>query len=179
MSYAMNPEGITPPAPQPSGSESLAKKIGLSALAIGSALTLIAVVVSGSSSSVSLNSDSGYSSTLDQSGGGDSLYTPDTTSSDWAPTGFNVWSSDSNVAWKWNKTATCSGEYSCWKADFISETGCSYFYAAINILDASGSVINYANASLPSLLPMQTATLQFDDLDGTGSTGQIAEINCG
>jgi len=182
MSFAMNPEGLTPQAAQPSRNEVLAKKIGLSALAIASALTLTAVLVSGSASSITSNSGSGISS-LDQSGGGDSsggdsLYTPDT-SSNWAPAGFTIWSADSNIAWKWNKSATCTGEYTCWKADFISETGCSYFYAALNILDANDSVINYTNASLPSLLPMQTATLQFNDIEGTGSTGQMSVINCG
>jgi len=101
------------------------------------------------------------------------LTTDDTS---WVPAGYTAWSNDSTVAWKWAQ-GSCS-EYTCNHATFISENGCSNFYAAVNFLDASGSVIGYGNATLPSLQPMQTATLEFDDTSDSSKTAEMSQINC-
>ena len=100
--------------------------------------------------------------------------------SSWVPSGFTAWSIDSNIAWRWTpKNNYSCDSYDCLSAEFISQTGCpSGLYAALNWLDSNGSVVAYDNASLPSLLPMQTAKLKFEDIQDSSSSGQIAEINC-
>lgn len=98
--------------------------------------------------------------------------------SSWVPMGFTAWSSDSNIAWKWSDKNNCDN-YGCISVDFISRDGCpSGLYAALNWLDSNDTVVSYDNATLPSLLPMQTAKLRFDDIQELGKSGQMAEINC-
>ena len=98
--------------------------------------------------------------------------------SSWVPSGFTAWSTDSNIAWKWAEKDNCDN-YACLTAEFISRDGCpSGLYAALNWLDSNDSVVSYDNATLPSLLPMQTAKLRFDDVQELGKSGQMAEINC-
>lgn len=102
----------------------------------------------------------------------------------WAPAGFEVWDSDSNVAWKWSDTNDYEcGTYTCIEAQFISRDGCnSSFYAAVNWFDKNadqdGSVIGYDNASLPALFSMQIAKIRFDDTSDSAKSGQISEIDC-
>jgi hypothetical protein len=125
------------------------------------------------------------------SGGGKSSTSSTTTSSsssssssaatNWFPAGFHQWSQDSNMAVMWApKGYTCKQyENACYKAIFISKNGCpTEFYAAINLLDSSDSVITYSNGTLPSLLPMQKATIDFDDIDGTSKSAQMSTITC-
>lgn len=96
----------------------------------------------------------------------------------WVPIGYDVWESDSNVAWRWAVKNDCD-EYDCLTAQFISRYGCPEgFYAAVNWLDAGEAVISYDNSTLPSLNAMQVAKMRFDDRDGSSKTGQIAEIKC-
>lgn len=98
--------------------------------------------------------------------------------SSWIPDGYTEWSMDSTVAYKWADDNNCD-EYGCISANFITRDGCpNGIYVALNWLDGSDSVVSYSNASLPSLLPMQTATLRFDDYEEAGESGQISEINC-
>ena len=98
--------------------------------------------------------------------------------SSWVPSGFTAWSTDSNIAWKWAEKDNCDN-YACLTAEFISRDGCpSGLYAALNWLDSNDAVVSYDNATLPSLLPMQTAKLRFDDIQELSESGQIAEINC-
>lgn len=67
----------------------------------------------------------------------------------------------------------------CYDAIFISQKGCpTGFYAAINLLDATGNVTDYSNGSLPSLLPMQKATIDFQDINGTSKSAQMSTITC-
>ena len=124
------------------------------------------------SSSSSSSFSSGDSGVISDFGGSNS-----TQSNDWAPADYNVWSGDSNVAWKWNNSSSCD-TYSCWHIDFISQTGCSYFYAAINILDSSGNIVDYTNATLPALPALQPATLRFDNVQELGSKAQLASVTC-
>lgn len=100
--------------------------------------------------------------------------------SSWVPSEFTVWATDSNIAWKWAEKASYNCDnYSCITVQFISRDGCpTGLYAALNWLDKNDAVVSYDNATLPSLLPMQTAKLRFDDIQELGKSGQMAEINC-
>jgi hypothetical protein len=134
-------------------------------LSIGSLLS--------TSNSEPANSSGGWSSqdSLDDSEAGYS-------DGSWAPIGYDVWESDSNVAWRWAVKDNCD-EYACLTAQFISRNGCpGGFYAAVNWLDAGEAVISYDNSTLPALYAMQVAKMRFDDREGTSETGQIAEIKC-
>ena len=103
------------------------------------------------------------------------------TPTNWYPKGFHEWQNDSNIAFRWAPTGFSCNQYetSCYKAIFISETGCpTEFYAAINLLDSTGSVIDFSNGSLPSLQPMQKATIDFQDIHGTSRQAQMSQITC-
>jgi len=131
---------------------------------------------------VSLGSGSNKISAVDEflASQSNTSNTPDTSSwdSSWVPSGFTAWSTDSNVAWKWVDKSNCDN-YSCVTAEFVSRDGCpNGLYAAINWLDSNDAVVSYDNATLPSLLAMQTAKLRFDDVLELGKSGQIAEISC-
>jgi hypothetical protein len=96
----------------------------------------------------------------------------------WVPIGYNVWNSDSTLAWRWADANNCD-EYDCLTAQFISRYGCpTGFYAAVNWLDAGDAVISYDNSTLPALNAMQVAKMRFEDRDGISDTGQMAEIKC-
>ena len=97
--------------------------------------------------------------------------------SDWAPSGYNIWSDDPNIAWKWNNDASCD-TYSCWNIDFISQTGCSYFYASIDILDSNGNIVDNTNATLPSLPSLQASTLRFDNVQELGNQADLSTVTC-
>jgi hypothetical protein len=135
-------------------------------------LTLISIAASLSSGSTRTSAVDEFLSTQSE--------TSDTSSwdSSWVPAGFTAWSSDSNIAWKWADKNNCDN-YGCISADFISRDGCpNGLYAALNWLDSNDVVVSYDNATLPSLLPLQTAKLRFDDVQELGKSGQMAEINC-
>ncbi len=150
------------------------KKIGIWFFSISTVLMLISIIST-------LNTASSSTSAVDDlftSTQSDSFDTSSWDSS-WVPTGFTAWSNDANIAWKWSADNNCD-QYRCISVDFISQYGCpSGLYAALNWLDESDVVVYYANATLPSLLPMQTAKLRFDDYQDVSSSGQMAEINCG
>lgn len=98
----------------------------------------------------------------------------------WIPDGYTPWGKDSNVAYKYTPQNEYECDtYTCISVQFISQKGCpNGLYAALNWTDSNDVVLSYDNATLPSLLPMQTAKLRFDDVQGTSKFGQIAEINC-
>lgn len=160
--------------------KSLSKKIALIAGAVALCFSVIATVsFAKSSSSLSgLNDILNISSSVSGSDGG---VTADTS---WVPAGYTVWSENPNIAWRWADQSTYScGDYGCVEAEFVSSLGCtSGVYAAINWLDgavgAGGSVVSYANATLPSLQPLQVAKLRFDDIEGNGKSAQMATITC-
>ena len=147
-------------------------------------IVIVGAVAGKSSSNSSSSSSSTVSTTSTSDGSSASGSTDDTSNvpaSNWYPAGFYPWSDDPTVAFRWAPAGYSCAEYedSCYKAIFISENGCpTQFYAAINLLDSDGNVINYSNADLPSLLPMQKATLDFDDIDGTSKSAQMATITC-
>jgi hypothetical protein len=140
-------------------------------------LMVISIIASVSNSSPRTSAvDEFFSSQTDTS---DTSDTSDWDSS-WVPSGFTAWSTDSNIAWKFaSKSSYNCDNYSCISVEFISRDGCpNGLYAAINWLDANDAVVSYDNATLPSLLSMQSAKLRFDDIQEIGDSGQMAEINC-
>lgn len=139
----------------------------------------ISILLMGISIAASLSSGSNRTSAVEEFLSTQSE-TSDTSSwdSSWVPSGFTVWSTDSNIAWKWADKDNCD-DYGCLSVDFISRDGCpSGLYAALNWLDSNDAVVSYDNATLPSLQPMQTAKLRFDDVQDLSESGQLAEISC-
>ena len=157
---------------QPDSRKLLSRKIGLIFMIVSTICMALSIFLTLSQSDSNV-SDSNYfdsSSSFDDS-------SPDIY---WAPSDFNIWSKDSNIAWRFSdKNSYSCGDYSCISVDFISREGCpSGLYAAINWLDSNDVVVSYDNATLPTLYPMQTAKLRFDDIEEIGDSGQMAEINC-
>lgn len=151
------------------------------AIGIGVTLGAILLVFLGFGLSGNSNSSDSSTSANDSSSSATDFLTPSaeptpTPLVDWYPAGFHVWPSDHNVAFKW-ADGSCD-YYSCVYAKFITQYGCSSFYAAVNFLDSSDAVIDYSNGTLPSLAPMQIAKLRFDDIEGNSSSTQMSEIRC-
>jgi hypothetical protein len=145
-----------------------AKRIGIIALALSVICSGIATAACiQHKSTVQADIASAISSSSPDTSGGDTS---------WIPSDYTAWSNDSNVAYKWVKQPC--GDYTCNHAAFITQNGCSSFYAAVNFLDSGDNVIGYGNATLPSLQPMQSAILQFDDTSNSASSSQMSEINC-
>jgi len=156
--------------------KSLAKQIGLFGLIISIIASSITVASYLHSRSLAQDELAALSASIADSSASNSTQS-DTS---WVPQGYTAWPEDSNVAWKWVSSSTCSEDgVTCSHASFISLTGCtSNFYAAVNFLDQSGSVIGYGNATLPSLPAMQTATLEFDDSSNSAKSSEMSQITC-
>jgi len=78
---------------------------------------------------------------------------------------------------------TCSPLFVyCFEYEFISHNSCpNGFYAALNWKDKAGSVLDYTNASLPSLKADQIAKLTFNfSLPASTSFGglEVSKLNC-
>lgn len=91
------------------------------------------------------------------------------------PDGFIEW--NDTLGFRWVKGNCDSYTDYCATAEFISKNGCSYFYAAINLLDTSGAVVGYTNESLPRLSPLQRAKLTFGFFENAEKV-QMADITC-
>jgi len=103
------------------------------------------------------------------------------TDNSWIPISFIQY--NNSIAYSVPDKQDCSAEFSyCFQYDFITKSGCpSGFYAALNWKDKSGAVLDYTNATLPSLKPMQVAKLTFNfTLPMETSFGglDIAEVRC-
>jgi hypothetical protein len=157
-------------------SKTIAKAVG----AISLCLSLIATINFASSPS----STSALSDLLTSPNSTSSSSTNTSADTTWVPAGFTIWSGNPSIAWRWsNQSSYSCSDYGCVSAEFVSNVGCpSGLYAAINWLDApvgtGGSVVSYANATLPSLQTLQVAKLKFDDIEGTGKSAQMATITC-
>ena len=151
----------------------ISKKIAIGSLAICLLLSLVttvsAVTHKSSQNEILNNMLNSLQSQTD---------TSPTFDTSWVPDGFTIWPSDSNVAYQWVADPVCN-DYTCNQATFISQNGCpANFYAALNFLDSSDSVIGYTNATLPSLLPMQKAILRFEDTSNSAASAQMSDITC-
>lgn len=107
------------------------------------------------------------------------------TDESWVPVGFNVWSEDSNIAWKWTTdSANYEGCDDCiyWIVDVVSKNGCpSGVYGSLNI--SRGDItIDWTNDTIPYLGAMETARLAFEkygyDDAGSNYQGDLTTLNC-
>ena len=96
----------------------------------------------------------------------------------WVPSGFNAWSDDKTVAWKWvDANNDC---YSCryWTVEVISKNGCyNGLYGEMNI-ERNNVVVSYTNDSLSYLSPMQKGRLSFETYLEGSIQGSLTELNC-
>jgi hypothetical protein len=97
----------------------------------------------------------------------------------WYPDGFNEWSDDSSIAWKWVDGGGCNLGDWCWHIKVITEGGCpNGVYAEMNILDSADNVVDYSNDTVPSLAAGSTALLEFATYNSTHAAGQMVTITC-
>jgi hypothetical protein len=96
----------------------------------------------------------------------------------WWPSGFTAYG-DGVVATKWVHNVACQLGDRCLHLQVIAQLGCpNGLYAAINILDKNGTVIDSSNDTVPSLAPRQQARLEFGTYNTAAASGSIATINC-
>jgi hypothetical protein len=127
------------------------------------------------------NSDSYFSG----SSAFEELIEPDFPDDSWVPVGFNLWSDDSNIAWKWTTDdESYNGCEDCiyWTVDVISKNGCSSgVYGSLNI-QKNGVTLDWTNDSVPYLGPMEKARLAFEkygyDDSGSNYQGDLTTLNC-
>jgi hypothetical protein len=100
----------------------------------------------------------------------------------WAPTGFNVWSGDSDLAWRWGTRSETKCTYSsgsCWSVMVVTKYGCpSSLYGEINIFDSSDIQIAYTNDTLSTVQPGQQVKMTFDTFNEDADTANIAKFSC-
>lgn len=93
------------------------------------------------------------------------------------PAGYNQYSGDASVAWKWLKNS----EFSCSYADYcsgmsiITKFGCDYLYVELAEFDKYDNQVGYTNEMLTGLAPNQKAKLVFE---GYNPYVSITEIRC-
>jgi hypothetical protein len=95
----------------------------------------------------------------------------------WYPVGYNEWTGDNNIAWRWTDRSCSYYVDYCWHVQVITNTGCpDGVYAEINIKDSAGNVIDYTNDSVPSLPAGSTAVLELST--SRSATGSLVTLNC-
>ena len=99
----------------------------------------------------------------------------------WFPRDFETWYDDSNLAWRWAQ----KGEFNCSYGDrcqaifVVSKDGCaSGLYAKINILDASGVVVDFSNDLLSGIRPGDVAKMQFEFFTSGSASTRLEELSC-
>lgn len=99
----------------------------------------------------------------------------------WYPKGFNEYTGDSQIAWRWAERGEyrCSyGDY-CWGMFITAREGCpSSLYAEITILDSSGTNIGFTNDTTSGLGAGQKAKLVFESFTSGAKTARLAKISC-
>lgn len=96
----------------------------------------------------------------------------------WYPNGYEEWSGDSALAWKWVGGSCELGDY-CWHVQVITQTGCaSRLYGQLNLLDGSDTAIGYTNDISGSLGPNSKAILEFSSYQDGVSSGRLTELSC-
>lgn len=116
-----------------------------------------------------------------QSESSSSVTTPTATiDTSWVPSGYNSWSDNPNVAYRWleDDEYNCIGD-SCWGIMVIAKNGCdTSLYAEISILDKSEVQVGYTNDSVSSALPMQKSKLIFDSFEDSARKARLSKISC-
>ena len=109
-----------------------------------------------------------------------------TTTSDyddsWIPSGFDGYTEDDTIAWRWATKSEVDCTYStgaCWSVILIAKEGCPRsLYGEVNIFDKNDIQISYTNDSVASVQPMQKVKLTFDTLDDSAQTANISKFSC-
>ena len=99
----------------------------------------------------------------------------------WIPSGFNSWSDDPNVSWRWleNKEYECDYDRACSGIMIIARSGCDRnLYAEVSILDKNNVQIGYTNDTLSSALPMEESKLIFNTYEESADTFRLSKISC-
>jgi hypothetical protein len=97
----------------------------------------------------------------------------------WIPEGFNSYSGDNDIAWRWLKSSEFSGYYEAWGLMIIPRYGCQNgLYAELNVLDKNDVIVGYTNDSLSYVGAMQKAKLTFNLLEDDGASATIERISC-
>jgi hypothetical protein len=99
----------------------------------------------------------------------------------WIPSGFNSWSDDPNVSWRWldNKEYSCDRGEACSGVMIVAKHGCkNSLYAEISLLDKNGVQIGYTNDTLSSALAMQENKMIFNSYEKEASDVRLAKISC-
>lgn len=106
----------------------------------------------------------------------------DTIDDQWIPAGFNGYSDDSNIAWRWATESETDCTYSsgaCWSIILLAKEGCARsLYGEVNIFDKNDLQISYTNDSLGSVQPMQKVKLTFDTLNNSAQSANVSRFNC-
>ena len=99
----------------------------------------------------------------------------------WMPTGFNSWTEDSNVAWRWleNSEYKCDYDRACSGIMVVAKDGCSRnLYAEVSILDKKSVQIGYTNDTVSSALSMQESKLVFNTYEESANSFRLSKISC-
>jgi hypothetical protein len=99
----------------------------------------------------------------------------------WIPSGFNSWSEDSNVSWRWleNKEYKCDYDRACSGIMIIAKNGCDKnLYAEVSIRDKNDVQIGYTNDTVSSALPMEESKLIFNTYEEYADTFRLSKISC-
>lgn len=107
--------------------------------------------------------------------------TPDYDDS-WIPAGFDGYTEDDTLAWRWATKSEVDCTYSsgaCWSVILVAKDGCPRsLYGEVNIFDKNDIQISYTNDTLASVQPMQKVKLTFDTLDDSAQTANISKFSC-
>jgi len=99
----------------------------------------------------------------------------------WIPSGFNSWSDDPNVSWRWleNKEYKCDYDRACSGIMIIAKNGCDRnLYAEVSIRDKNGVQIGYTNDTVSSALSMEESKLIFNSYEENADTFRLSKISC-
>jgi hypothetical protein len=93
------------------------------------------------------------------------------------PAGYNQYSGDNSVAWKWLSTSSVSCSYGdyCLAMSVITKFGCDTLYVEVAEFDKYDNQVGYNNEMLSGLAPNQKAKLVFE---GFAPYMSLTEIRC-
>jgi len=99
----------------------------------------------------------------------------------WIPSGFDGYTEDDTIAWRWATKSEVDCTYSsgaCWSVVLIAKEGCPRsLYGEVNIFDKNDIQISYTNDTVGSVQPMQKVKLTFDTLDDSAQTANISKFS--
>jgi hypothetical protein len=101
----------------------------------------------------------------------------------WIPAGYNSYSGDDNVAWKWTDAVgggyDCEYGDACWAMFVITRDGCpNGLYAELAIFDKNDVQIDYTNDLTTYVSPNQKVRLGFDTFNDNAYSASLADISC-